>query len=49
MKIENGKIIEATEQELWQYWCNRELYDAVDWHSYFAQMKSAGVKILKEN
>ena len=45
MKITNGKITQATEQELYNYWLKRELYDVYGFPEYLGKMKEAGVEV----
>ena len=48
MKIENGKIIEATEDELFDYYLRRE-YDLIyAFPMYMMACKKNGTKIIKE-
>ena len=46
VKIENDKIVEATEDELYDYWLTRwsELYS---FSSYLKMMKDKGVQVIK--
>lgn len=47
MKIENNKIIAATEQELYIYWLHR--YDEIfSFPDFLERMKRLGVEILVE-
>ena len=46
MKIENGKIIEATESELYSVYLQRELYELYDFHDYLKRCEDAGTKIV---
>lgn len=45
MKIENNKIIEATEGELYKFWLDREYDDIMDFVSFLRKMKELGVKV----
>lgn len=47
MKIEKGKIVEATESELLDYYLKRELDTVMSFADYKRRMKDAGVKIRK--
>ena len=47
MKVENGKIIEITEQELYSRYIDGEYYMALDFHEYKWRMENAGTKIVK--
>ena len=47
MKVENGKIIEITEQELYSRYLDGEYYMALDFHEYKMRMEKAGTKIVK--
>ena len=42
MKVENGKIIEATESELFSLYLDREMDDIMDFNDYKYRMQSAG-------
>lgn len=44
MKIENNKIVEVTEGELYAYWLKR-YDDVMDFVTFLCHMKKAGVKI----
>lgn len=46
MKIENNKIVEATEIELYEYWLKR-YDDVMSFTDFKDQMIELGVKILK--
>ena len=45
MKIENEKIIEATENELFDLYLKREMDDIMDFNEYKRQMNNAGCTI----
>ena len=47
VKVENGKIIEITEQELYSRYIDGEYYMALDFHEYKMRMENAGTKIVK--
>ena len=47
MKIENGKITEITEQELYRRYIDGEYYMALDFHEYKMRMEKDGEKIVK--
>ena len=47
MKVENGKITEITEQELYSRYIDGEYYMALDFHEYKMRMEKAGTKIVK--
>ena len=47
MKVENGKITEITEQELYRRYIDGEYYMALDFHEYKMRMENAGAKIVK--
>ena len=47
MKVENGKIIEITEQELYSRYIDGEYYMALDFNEYKWRMENAGTKIVK--
>ena len=46
MKIKNGKIIEATEDELFKRWLKLELDDLYAFDDYLKRMKANGVNII---
>lgn len=46
MRIENGKIIEITENELFVLYLKRGMDDIMDFHEYKRQMKSAGCTVI---
>lgn len=46
MKIENGKIVELTEGELYSLYINRGYDDCMDFHEYKARMEKAGCTIV---
>ncbi len=48
MLIKGHKIIEATEQELFEYYLQRGFDDIMDFQSYLRQMRKCGVKITEE-
>lgn len=48
MKIENGKIVEATESELHYYWLSRELFELYSFPYYKWLCQDAGTKIIDE-
>ena len=47
VKVENGKIIEITEQELYRRYMEGEYNMAVDFNEYKWRMENAGTKIVK--
>ena len=47
MKVENGKIIEITEQELYSRYIDGEYYMALDFNEYKWRMENSGTKIVK--
>ena len=47
MKVENGKITEITEQELYSRYIDGEYYMALDFHEYKMRVEKAGTKIVK--
>lgn len=47
VKVENGKIIEITEQELYSRYIDGEYYMALDFNEYKWRMENAGTKIVK--
>ena len=42
MKVENGKIIEVTESELFSLYLDRGMDDVMDFHEYKFRMEKAG-------
>ena len=42
MKVENGKIVEATEDELFGLYLDRGMDDVMDFHEYENRMQKAG-------
>lgn len=48
MKIERGKIVEATEPELFEFYLTRGLDDIMDFRTYLEGCKNAGTKIVEE-
>lgn len=48
MKIENNKIIEATEDELFSLYLKREMDYIMDFNEYKRQMKKVGCVIISE-
>lgn len=48
MKVENGKIAEATEKELFSLYLGNGFDDIFPFPDYLQRMKNAGVVIQKE-
>jgi hypothetical protein len=48
MKVENGLIVEITENELFSLYLDRELEDAISFYDYKARMEAAGCVVIKE-
>lgn len=48
MKVENGKIIEITENELFSLYLKRGMDDIMDFNEYSRRMKNSGC-IIKED
>ena len=46
MKIENGKIVELTEGELYSLYISRGYDDCMDFNEYKYRMESAGCVIV---
>ena len=46
MKIDNGKIVEATENELYKVYLDRGMDDIVSFTEYKVMMRGAGCKIV---
>lgn len=49
MKIENGKIIEATEGELFRKYIEEDWDDCMPFAEYKHRMEKAGCKVKDEN
>ena len=47
MKIDGGKITEATEDELFSLYLDREMDDIMDFREYKARMEWAGCRIIQ--
>ena len=48
MKVENGKIIEITEDELYDLWLKREMDDIMSFTDYMRRFKDVGVIIKSQ-
>lgn len=48
MKVENGKIVEATEYELFKRWVIFSFCDLYDFDTYIWKLKKLGVKVVAE-
>ena len=48
MKIKNGKIVEATESELYDYYLTREWFEVYSFPHYKRLCKELGAKIVDE-
>ena len=48
MKIENGKILEATKRELFQRWLADDWAEFMPFEEFLYHMEQAGVKITEE-
>ena len=48
MKIENDKIVEATENELFEYYLDRGYDDVMMFSDFLCSMRKAGVKIIAD-
>jgi len=48
MKIENGRIVKATEKELFNYYLKQEMDDIYSFPEYCERMKNIGVTIIYE-
>ena len=46
MKIENGKIVEATVSELWEHWYTHKLFDLYSFDYYKWLCQDRGLKII---
>lgn len=45
MKIENGKIVEATENEMFSIYLDRGFDNVMDFHEFLYRIKKAGCVI----
>ena len=48
MKIENDRIVEATENELFEYFLAREYDDIMTFHEFLYALRKAGVRIIAD-
>lgn len=48
MKVKNGKIIEATESELFENYLKLGFDDIFDFYTYKTRCEASGVKIIEE-
>ena len=48
MKVENGKIVEATAAELFSLYLDRGMDDIMDFHEYRRRMEAVGCEV-KDN
>lgn len=48
MKVENGKIVEITEQELFGLYLDRGMDDVMDFHEYRNRMERAGCCVRED-
>lgn len=46
MKVENGKIVEATEIEMYSKWLDEDWCYVYDFEDYLARCKENGTKIV---
>lgn len=49
MKTENGKIIAATEAELFSLYLDRGMDDCMDFYEYLSRMERSGCAVLEED
>ena len=49
MKIENGKIVEATHQELIDKWLDEDWCEIMSFPEYLEKVKKLGTKVTGEN
>lgn len=49
MVIKDGKIISATESELYAYWLEREYDEIYTFPDYLRRMKEIGVEVTEED
>lgn len=47
MKVENNKIIEATEGELFNKWLDEEWFEIMSFTEYLEKVKKNGTNVLK--
>ena len=45
MKVERGKIVSATEEELFSLYLERGMDDVMDFNEYKQRMKNAGCEV----
>lgn len=45
MKVESGKIVSATEEELFSLYLERGMDDVMDFYEYKRRMKNAGCEV----
>lgn len=48
MKVENGLIVEITENELFSLYLERELEDALSFYEYKQRMRETGCAVIEE-
>lgn len=48
MKVKNGKIVEATEDELFTNYLKRGLDDVMSFPEYLKRCKELGTKVIEE-
>lgn len=49
MIVENGKIIEATRDEIYNFWLTEEWEEIITFPDFLRAMERVGVKIVKES
>lgn len=49
MKVEDGKIVEATENEMFSLYLERGMDDVMDFHEYRRRMEKAGCRVMLRN
>ena len=49
MKVENGKIVEATEAELLRLYLDRGYDDCMDFYEYLYRMEKVGCVVKEED
>lgn len=49
MKIENGKITEATRTELFSYWLKRGMDDFIEFGAFLENCVANGTKVVEES
>ena len=48
MKVKNGKIVEATESELYGYYLKQEFYEIMSFTNYKERCIELGTKVIEQ-